>query len=347
MADFTWVLTEITTRWRQLTGRSSVSDISDADVYALINDYYQNYFPEDALVTNFDAFFTQALTAVDSGEYSLAQTIVKLMEPMTVNGGEITFYQDKNYFFEQYPDIEQYITSPTLAIGSTASRVANSAFKYKIDGWSYSKAAVAAGTAFSGLDTVPQNKYGAFCLKIDEDGTITIYEADDNATGYNSEALAIADLPDADSDTAYMGFVTVISTDAGGFIPGTTELSDAAVTDTYTNGDPAKRGEPTGALYIHNTLFLRPKPSDIGLFQAASEMNRPTALVAATAPSDVKWGPMIAMGAAILYLAPRGGQARIEELTGIPNFSLADYRLSSIKTKKRLSMRGRIAEPRF
>jgi len=346
MADFTWVLSEIATRWRQLTGRNSTSDISDADVYALINDYYQNYFPEDALVTNFDAFFTQAFTAVDNGEYTLAQTIVKLMEPMTVNGDEITFYQDKNYYFEQYPDDEQYITSPTLAIGSSDTKaILNNAFKYEISGWSYSKAS--AETSFSGLNTVPQNKYGAFCLKIDADGTITIYEADSNATGYNSAALAIAGLPDADSDTAYMGVVTVISTDAGGFVPGTTALDDAAVTDTYTNGDPAKRGTPTGALYINNTLFLRPKPDDIGLFKAASEMNRPTALEAATAPADIKWGPMIALGAAIAYLAPRGGQGRIAELTGIPNFSLADYRLSSIKTKKRLSMRGRVAEPRF
>ena len=347
MAVLTWTRAEIRAEWRKLTGRTSVLDISNDDVDALLNDYYVNYFPEDALVTNFDGFFTQVAIATDNGEYSLAQTIVKLMEPMTINGAEITFYQDKNYFFQMYPDDEQYITSPGLAIGSVDSRkILNAAFTFDHQGQSYSKAS--AENTFVGLSTVPQNKYGAFCLKIESDGTITIYEADDNATGYDSPGLAIAALPDADSDTAYMGVVTVICTAVTGFIPGTRALDAGTVTDTYTNGDPAKRGTPSGALCLHNKLFLRPKADDIYQFQAASEMNRPAALADdAAVPGDAKWGPMIALGSAIIYLAPRGGQKRIEELTGIPNFSLAEYRLSSIKTKKRLSMRGRVAEPSF
>ena len=347
MAVLTWTRAEIRAEWRKLTGRTSTDDISDDDVDALLNDYYVNYFPEDALVTNFDGFHTQAAIATDNGEYSLAQTIVKLMEPMTINGAEITFYQDKNYFFQRYPDDEQYITAPGVAIGSVDStKVLNAAFSFDVQGQSYSKAS--AENTFVGLSTVPQNKYGAFCLKIESDGTITIYEADDNATGYDSPGLAIAGLPDAGSDTAYMGFVTAICTAAAGFIPGTTDLAAGTVTGTYTDGDPAKRGEPSGALVIHNKLFLRPKADDTFQFKAASEMNRPTALALDTdVPGDMKWGPAIALNSAIIYLAPRGGTKRIEELTGIPNFSLAEYRLSSIKTKKRLSMRGRVAEPSF
>jgi len=348
MADLTWKRSEIRTRWRQLTGRTQVSDIADIDVDALINDYYVNYFPEDALVTNFDDWFTQAAIATDNGEYNLAQTIVKLMEPMTINGAEITFYQDKNYFFQSYPDDEQYITAPGIAIGSVDStKVLNAAFSFDIQGQSYAKAS--AENTFVGLSTVPQNKYGAFSLTIESDGTITINEADDNATGYDSPGLAIAGLPNAGSDTAYMGFVTVIETAAAGFIPGTTDLATGGtVTATYTDGDPAKRGEPSGALVINNKLFLRPKADDTYQFKAASEMNRPIALAAdASVPADMKQGPAIAMGAAIMYLAPRGGQARIAELTGTPNFSLADYMLKSIQTKKRLSMRGRVAEPSF
>ncbi len=346
MAVLTWKRSEIRDEWRKLTGRTQVADISNDDVDALLNDYYVNYFPEDALVTNFDGFFTQAAIATDNGEYSLAQSIVKLMEPMTINGAEITFYQDKNYFFQMYPDDEQYITSPGLAIGAVLTKVLNAAFSFDYLGNAYSKAS--AENTFVGLSTVPQNKYGAFCLKIESDGTITIYEADDNATGYDSPGLAIADLPDSDSDTAYMGYVTVICTAVAGFIPGTTDLAAGTVTATYTDGDPANRGTPSGALFIHNKLFLRPKADDTYQFQAASEMNRPSALADdAAVPGDMKWGPAIALGAAIIYLAPRGGSKRIEELTGIPNFSLAEYRLSSIKTKKRLSMRGRVAEPSF
>jgi len=346
MANFTWVLSEIRTRFRELTGRSSTSDISNDDVDALINDYYQNYFPEDALVTNFDEFFTEALAATDSGEYTIDQTVVKLMEPMSIGTNQLTFYQDRDYFFSDYPLDEQYITSPTLAIGSSDSaKVKNSAFSYDISGYSYSKAA--AETSFSGLNTVPQNKYGAFSLKIDSDGTITIAESDDNETGYDTPSLAIAGLAAADSDSAYMGYVTVISTDAGGFVPGTTALDDSAVTDTYTNGDPGKRGCPVAALYTGQTLYLSPKPDDIYQFRAMSELNRPAALTSDTAPPYIRWGPAIALGAAILYLAPRGGQERIMELTGVANFSMATYLSDSIKTKKRFAMRGRSASPSF
>ena len=328
------------------------------------------------------------------------------MEPMTINGAEITFYQDKNYFFQMYPDDEQYITSPGLAIGSgvAPTKVLNAAFKYNINRVGYSKAS--AETDLTGLSVVPQNKYGAYLFQIDSSGTITVIEASDysgdtvigtdlneyrciaahvsaaatrpatgvnyltvwvatgntglaetwvtaNAyiaygAGYNAQSLAINALPAGSVGKAVMGFVTVICTAGAGFIPGTTDLNHATVTTTYTNGDPAKRGTPSGALCIHNKLFLRPKADDIFQFQAASEMNRPSPLADdAAVPGDMKWGPAIALGAAIIYLAPRGGSKRIEELTGIPNFSLAEYRLSSIKTKKRLSMRGRVAEPSF
>ncbi len=340
--EFTWVLSEIRDAFRKHIGRTQTTDISDTDSNKEINDYYVNFFPEDALVTNFDDFFTQETTPTDNGEYSLAQTIVKLMEPMTVDGKEITFYQDKNQFFLDYPDDEQYITEPTLAIGSSdTAKVKCSAFKYDIQGTSYAKAT--AETAFSGLATVPQNKYGAFSLTIDDEGTITINEADDNATGYAAPSLAIEGLAVAGGDEAFMGFVTVISTDSGGFVPGTTALDDGAVTDTYTDGKPSNRGTPLAALTVHNKLYLRPRPSDIHLFKAASEMNRPAALTGDTdAPPDKKWGPMIALGSAIRYLSTRGGQARVDELKEITS-----YTLTSIQKKKRLQMRGRTAEPNF
>ena len=74
---------------------------------------------------------------------------------------------------------------------------------------------------------------------IDRDGTIN--QAGANSTGYLTPALAIAALSVADADNAFMGYVTVASTDSGGFVPGTTALDDAAVTDTYTDGQPARR----------------------------------------------------------------------------------------------------------
>lgn len=336
---YTWILSQIRTEFRELIGLSDTASMADVVCNKKINDYYVNYFPLDAKIQHFDGDFTQATTAVDDGEYSLDEAYTKLMAPMFINNGEIQFFQDYASFREKYPILETYITAPTLVIGTTSAKaVRNSVFSYRIAGNSYSKAA--GETAFSGLDTVPQNKYGAFSLKIDADGTITIAEADDNSDGYDSPALAIKGLAAADSDSCFMGFVTVISTAA--FIPGTTLLSASEVTDTYTDGDPAHRGIPEGAYVGKGKLFLGPKPDDIFQFKCSAEMTRPTAFTGdSDAPADTKNGRMIAMGAASIYLAVHDPD-RLRDLV-----SLGIYVTDSIKDKKRIQMRGRTPEPNF
>ena len=85
------------------------------------------------------------------------------------------------------------ITTPALAIGtSSKTAVLNAAFTFDVGGTGYSKAS--AETA-PGSDVIPQNKYGAVGFEISSDGTIDAIEATDNATGYDSSALAIAAIP--------------------------------------------------------------------------------------------------------------------------------------------------------
>lgn len=127
------------------------------------------------------------------------------------------------------------LTTPTLAIGSTATNVSNVAFNYVINGVPYAKAAVAAGTA-PGNDVIPQSTYGACAFDIGTNGTIDAIEAADNATGYASAALAAAGIPAVAADHARMGYVTVTKSD-GAFTFGTTDLDAANVTAAYTNGD--------------------------------------------------------------------------------------------------------------
>ena len=312
----TWKLSEIRTRWREDTGRNLTSDISDDDVDALINDYYVNKFPQDASVDEFNGFFTQALIATDSGIYAVAQNIDRLDDPVTINGSQIVLYRDREVFFGgegggdhhfhstlniglgQYFD-EQYITEPTLAIGSSdTTKVKHSDFTYRIKRYSYSKAS--SEVTLTG-DTIPQNKYGAWSLKIDEDGTITVAAAGDNDTGYATARKALEGLANAGSDSAYMGYITVISTDSDGFVSGTTVLDDSAVTDTYTDGQFEKRNTPIAALLYGQNLYVRPKPNDIYEFKALTIADRPAAFTGASdAPDDLKWGPAIARGAALL-----------------------------------------------
>ena len=129
------------------------------------------------------------------------------------------------------------ITTPTLAIGSTATAVSNIAFNFIINGVPYLKAAVAAGTA-PGNDVIPTGTFGAVALDINAAGTISAAESPANATGYASAALAAAALPAVAADKARMGYVTASKSD-GAFTFGTTDLNAANTTVAYTNGDSA------------------------------------------------------------------------------------------------------------
>lgn len=339
---FTWTLSAIRTEFRHLTGRSTTGEISDADCNNWINEYYTNYFPEEAGVHNFQTDLSQAVTPTDSGEYSLAQTVIAVEEPATIDGQRIALFTDKEQFFNLYPDNERYITAPTLAIGSgDTAKVANSSFRYQIGQYAYEKAA--AETALSG-SVVPANLYGAWMLTIDADGTIAVTEASDNATGYASPGLALNALQGEHTSDCVMGYVTVIHTST--FTPGTTALDTAGVTDTYTDGSPGNRSLPEAALIYGNKLHLRPKSSDWHQFEAQMSLQRPTALANdGAAPLDIKWGRILAVGAAILFIAKK--EADTERLMELQR----DGRslLSSIKSKRLIqwSRDQRTCQPSF
>ena len=127
------------------------------------------------------------------------------------------------------------ITAPTLAQGTTPANVANIAFTYYIAGTSYSKAAVAAGTA-PGNDVIVQNKFGAVAFDIDYAGTITAVEATNQAAAqFTTAASAIAALPVCATDKARMGWVTATNT-GGTFTFGTDAMATAGtVTVTFTD----------------------------------------------------------------------------------------------------------------
>lgn len=126
------------------------------------------------------------------------------------------------------------LSDPALAIGSTPANLASGAFSFTIGGMSYTKAAVAAGTALTAT-TVPQNKWGAFGLQIPSGGTLAVLDAAGNATGYATAALALAAWKAVAPTAANVaiGCVLVMNTAAGGFVGATTSLAAATVTAIY------------------------------------------------------------------------------------------------------------------
>lgn len=358
MADVkTWKLSEIRTLFRELTGRPSTEQISDVNANKEVNDYYVNHFPSDAKVDEFDVFFTQALSATDSGIYALGSNIDRLDDPVTINGRQIILSRDREIFFGmhdhhhhhhfahftgqrtsfhhfQFKD-EQFITDPGLAIGtSDTTKVKHDAFDYEIQEKSYSKAT--SEVALTG-SAIPSGKYGAWSLRIDTDGTITVAAASDNATGYDTPRIALDDLTSSDSTSAYMGYVTVTKSD-GAFTPATTSLSASNVTATFTDGKFENRAEPIEALLYGDNLYVKPKANDIYELEALSIGDRPTAFANDDAvPDDAKWGPFLAAAPAVIFLERNG-----EDATNAK--SAAVRYLSSIRSDKTKRLLGLVVQ---
>lgn len=358
----TWKLSEIRALFRELTGRKSTEQITDANVNKEINDYYVNHFPHDAEVDEFNVFFTQALSATDDGKYALADNIDRLDDPVTINGRQITLYRDREVFFGtqghfhhfrhghfsgvrtsflhgQFKD-EQFITDPTLVIGTgDTKKVKHSDFDFEIQSKSYSKSS--SEVALTG-SAIPLGLFGAWSLRIATDGTITVAAASDNATGFLTPRIALDALTTSGADSAYMGYVTVTKSD-GSFTPDTTDLNAANVTATFTDGKFENRAEPMAVLLFGQNIYVRPKPNDIYELETLSIGDRPTAFADDNAvPDDAKWGPVIAAMAAAIFLERNGEE---EDATKV--FIVASRYMRSIRGDKIKRLLGQIVQRSF
>jgi hypothetical protein len=126
-------------------------------------------------------------------------------------------------------------TTAAVAIGVTTKTLASSgAFTFDIAGTGYAKAATADGTAMAAATTV-QNRYGAEFLEVGVDGTIHAVAGTTVAAGFATEAEAISEIVAQAPTAAHtkIGYVTVIRTNAAGFVWGTTVLNDAETTAAF------------------------------------------------------------------------------------------------------------------
>jgi hypothetical protein len=329
-----WTGTTLIAKWRELTGLGSTDDISDVNVLAAINAYYQDDFPLEISLHRILGDWTADATATDDGEYTLADADLDIKKPIMANEFAMTFWHNVDLFFDKHPinANEDYTTLPTLLIGSVDNAaVLNAAFKYKIGDWIYDKAS--AETALSG-DNVPQSTFGAWLLSVDVDGTVLITAADTNATGYATAALAVQGITLPGSTYAIMGFVTAIDT-SGAFVPGTTALTGGGVTATFTDGNPQLRNIPVDCCIYSGNLVVRPKPFDQYRITARASLTSPTALQAGTSPSDDKWGDAIATGSALKSLVEIGNITRATEIMGDAEaIGSHAYNLKNLNRKK-------------
>lgn len=138
------------------------------------------------------------------------------------------------------------ISDPGIVIGSTPERVANVAFDYQINGVSYSKGAVAAGSVFTAAHVVAAGtgNWGVVNIYINAAGLIITRVPGSSQTGSQSYASAALAHAAADAlnmpipDVCYIGRI-LINADSSTW---------TANTDNLTNGS-----ELTTATFISET----------------------------------------------------------------------------------------------
>ena len=164
---------------------------------------------------------------------------------------------------------------PGLVRGSTDTKLASVAFTFIRDRTAYHKDVDAVGVDLA-PGTIPADKWGLYLVTITSARVIaTVAAAANFTTGYDSEVLAEAAIPDTPSDVTRIGYITVLTNSGNDFIGGTDSLAGGAsgnvATTTNYNDDTAVTLTQIGAPFrwdfttdpFHLTLPA-PYASEIG-----------------------------------------------------------------------------------
>lgn len=123
------------------------------------------------------------------------------------------------------------LIATVLSRGSTDTNLASTAFTFSANGLTnVPKAAVAAGTAFGALGTIPASTWGVIVTYIDGAGTITHVSCPKNyTTGYPTMQAAINDVPysTVPSGKCRMGYTAILASSSG-WVAGTDALAGGA-----------------------------------------------------------------------------------------------------------------------
>jgi len=97
-----WTVANVVSLFRDLTGRKSSNQISDTNILAKINHYFQYIFPGEAGIPEFKGWYT--FNTVDgTGSQAIPDTVTEVSYPAYVDDKEVTFWTDEARFYEEYP----------------------------------------------------------------------------------------------------------------------------------------------------------------------------------------------------------------------------------------------------
>jgi len=128
----------------------------------------------------------------------------------------------------------------TLAVGSTAEKVAFGAFPFRINGVNYNKAADAVGVVFTAVHKIAASKFGCIAININAAGTINTQinsTAQTDTLSFDNVEDALANINQSEflppTDYIRIGFI-LIANDAGLWTANTDDITDGVDVDTAT-----------------------------------------------------------------------------------------------------------------
>lgn len=128
----------------------------------------------------------------------------------------------------------QCFVAAQVDIGATPAELeTNQAIDYSVDGILYEKGTTASITFSSGHTTVPVSSSCLFMLVIDSAQAFSTVQGPIVTTADVTAGLHPLEWPPVPDDTAPVGAVRVDTNASTTFVPGTTSLAAAGITDTY------------------------------------------------------------------------------------------------------------------
>lgn len=97
-----WTVEQVISKFRDLTGRKTTNQMSDAAILIEANHYYQYVFPVKADVYEFKGWYTFN-TADGVGYQDIPDSIITVSFPVYVNNDPATLWTDVQRFYEEYP----------------------------------------------------------------------------------------------------------------------------------------------------------------------------------------------------------------------------------------------------
>ncbi len=330
----TWTLQDIISKVRNITGTPSADQLTDAQITDYVNKYYQFTMPfELKEQINLQPYNFPVLPNIDV--YAVQGSFLTDEPYAYADGFPLEFYQDRDVFFQDWP--QQY-ASDQVATGNGGTVFSGGTQNFPViqgtflitdgtqivqdQGSQFQEQQIGTGTGaqtnFTGTlayfpllagslsitdgnEVFTDNGAGSLIGSLNGTGTIVYSTGVYNITFNTAPKLSVGIFASY-SVTTNTGVLTGSGTGTINYITGAFSVTfnaappaSATIYDKYQGYEPAR---PQGVLFYNNEFTFRPIPDQVYQITLQGYINQ-VGLSGSQTPLQTEWGHLIAYGAAL------------------------------------------------